>query len=157
MIDLSLIDKSRLSDQEKGGILKIQFPKEHAKLSIGKLGPKQIFLDPRMSKFVHYPFTLHVIEPVQLYQLKFDDLHSVLSEKQISHLCEEACEGPNEQELIELWYEAQREFQWQGFKSKCVKNARHEMKFERTKSSGEINCRKPRNPKSFKPYPINPN
>jgi hypothetical protein len=152
LIDFSPVKKESLCDPRSGDILTLKVPADKTNVSVEKMGTKRLFPHPRMENWVPFRFSLVVIEPVQLIQIKYSDMTALLPQTRLDKIREMVVDEPNDQQVIEIWIERQRAVQWQNYKKQCVKSARHEMKFERLITNGQYGFRIPGNPKSFKPY-----
>jgi inhibitor of KinA sporulation pathway (predicted exonuclease) len=111
-----------------------------------------MFPDPALKDYVPYPFTLVVSEPVIAYQLKVKDLASMLLTAQMQKIREVFRNEPNDEQVVQIWIEKQQSIQWQGFKQKCVKEARQMVKVEKAVMAGKWAMRTPAKPKPIKDH-----
>ena len=111
-----------------------------------------MFPVPGLTDFVAYPFSMIVLEPVTVYELKLSDMASLLPRTQLERIKEAFRREPPDEAVAQMWIEKQQAIQWQAFKRKCVKEARESVKVEREVQNGNYAMRKPGIPKPIKDH-----
>lgn len=162
VVEEGLLVKQRLVDftghrvDQSASSIQVQIPRGKHTVRVANFGPKTMFPDPALKKYVPYPFTLYVAEPVIAWQLKVKDLASMLLTVQMQKITDAYRDEPNDDQVVNIWIEKQRAIQWQAFKRKCVKEARQMVKVEKLVQNGQWGQRNPAPPKAIKehkPFP----
>ena len=102
------------------GVIPIRIPKGKFSVRLKTLGPKTMFPVPGLTDFVAYPFSMIVLEPVTVYELKLSDMASLLPRTQLERIKEAFRKEPPDEAVATMWIEKQQAIQWQAFKRKCV-------------------------------------
>lgn len=151
MVDFSKFKRAKLLQNDDAN-LPIRIPTGNHLVRIATYGPKCMFPDPALDDFVKYPFIVTVIEPTTAHVLVKSDLDSLLLTTQIHHLQDEYLDQPNDEQVVKMWVNKQKEIQWNKFKKQCVKEARRYVRTERAVLNGQWAMRNPKQPKSIKDH-----
>jgi CRP-like cAMP-binding protein len=131
----------------------IALPMGAKSVKVGQFGPREMIPVPAMRICVPFPFTLYVEEEVTGYLLKLVELASMLLNVQTQKIIRAfASNEPNDEKVIQMWIAKQEAVQWQGYRKKCVKEARRILKAQKAISRGEWAIRKAGPPKAIKEH-----
>lgn len=156
IIDKGLVAQHRIVNfaghKYKPKHIEIQLPRGERNVKVREYTTGEMFPDPAMKECVQKPFTISVIEPTTVYQLRMKDLAALLLNSQLQRLIDVIKVQPLDEEVIDMWIERQESVQWETFKHKCVKEARKAHKVQKAVAVGEWGMRKCGPPKSIKEH-----